>query len=461
MDLTAELPPAPEPAPDTHGAHHARRRAGVWILILVASVLGLIACLAIWVNRQLLSDATSTQANAQLVQDPVIRHAVASYLVDQLYANVDVASQLGDRLPSQLKPLAAPAAAALREPAVTATDFLLSQPQVQSVFASAASNAEQQLINVLENKAGYGVTSGNGTVKVDLSQLIHEVGTQLGIPSSALDKLPAAAGQVTVMQSNQLSLAQRIVAVVRFLGEWLIVLVIALFALAVWLAVGRRREALRSIGWAFVIVGLIVLVARRIIGDYVIGGLSTGTFTTPAQHVWVIQTSMLGDIGWATILYGVLIVIASWLAGPMRPATALRRWVAPVLNRRQSIAWTGVAIAFILVVLWGGTYALRNPWGILTLGALVGAGVWALRLETLREFPDADPEFDVRGRLTAAVGGVRGFASSHRPSGGWRIGQRTSTADELDRLASLHERGVLSDDEFARAKSELLDPGER
>lgn len=458
MDLTTELPasPEPEPAPEQHPA--VRRRIGVWILIVVASVLGLIACLAIWVNRQLLSDATSTQANTQLVQDPVIRHAVASYLVDQLYANVDVSSQLSDRLPSQLKPLAAPAAAALREPAVTATDYLLAQPQVQSVFASAASKAEEQLINVLENRAGYGVSSGNGTVTVDLSQLIRDVGTQLGIPSSALDKLPASAGQVTVMRSDQLSLAQRGVATVRFLGEWLIVVVIALYALAVWLAVGRRRETLRSIGWAFVIVGLVVLVARRIIGDYVIGGISTGTFTTPAQHVWVIETSTLGDIGWATILYGVLIVLASWLAGPMRPATALRRWSAPVLNRRPGIAWTAVAIVFILVVLWGPTYALTNVWGILALGALLAVGVWALRQETLREFPDAEPGFNVRDTLTSAAGGVRGFAAAHRPSGDWRVGRARSTTDELDRLASLHERGVLSDAEFARAKSALLDP---
>jgi hypothetical protein len=436
------------------------RRTAVWILIAVASVLGLVATLSIWVNRQLLSGVTSTQSNTQLVQDPVIRHAVASYLVDQLYANVDVSQQLSDRLPSQLQRLAAPAAAALREPAVTATDYLLSQPQIQSVFASAASKAEQQLINVLENKTGYGVTSGSGNVQVDLSELIRQVGKQLGIPSSALDKLPASAGQVTVMRSDQLSTAQQAVQIVRVLGTWLIVLVIALFALAVYLAIGRRRETLRSIGWAFIIVGLIVLVARRLIGDYVIGSISTGSFTTPAQHVWVLGTSTLGDLGWATILYGVLIVIAAWIAGPMRPAVAVRRWIAPVLNRRPGIAWTAVAIAFILVVLWGGTHALTTPWGILTLGALLAAGVYALRIETLQEFPDAEPGFDVRDTVTSAVGSVRGFASSHRPSFDWRRGGRRAASAELDRLAELHGRGVISDEEFAQAKQRLLEGGD-
>lgn len=34
-----------------------------------------------------------------------------------------------------------------------------------------------------------------------------------------------------------------------------------------------------------------------------------------------------------------------------------------------------------------------------------------------------------------------------------------SLADELARLAELHQRGTLSDDEFARAKARVLSPG--
>jgi hypothetical protein len=433
-----------------------RRRMAIWALIVLASLAGLLAIIALWINRQLLSNSASTQTSAALVQDATVRHALAVYLVDELYANVDVSAQVQQRLPSQLKPLAAPVAAAIRDPAVQAADYLLARPSVQALFVASASNAHAQLIDVLENKTGLGVTTGNGTVKVNLGQLVTEIGTDVGLPASALAKLPPNTGVVTVMRSSQLGLAQTGVSAIRILSVWLVVLVLAMFALALYLAAGIRRQTLRNIGWAFVIVGLIVFVARRLTGDYVIGGLTTSQYQVPAQHVWVISTSTLGDLGWANVFYGVLGVLGAVLAGPTRPATAVRRQVAPVLNERPGLSWTAVGIAYILVVLWGPTYALRNPWGILILGGLLAAGVYAFRRQTLREFPEKSAHRDLRATLVAATGRVRSWWSSRTPASGWRIGHHRSTAEELAHIAALHESGALTDEEFARAKAHIL-----
>ena len=43
--------------------------------------------------------------------------------------------------------------------------------------------------------------------------------------------------------------------------------------------------------------------------------------------------------------------------------------------------------AYLLLVLWGPTYALRTAWGIVGLAALLAAGVLALRHQTLTERP--------------------------------------------------------------------------
>jgi putative oligomerization/nucleic acid binding protein len=434
-----------------------RRRAGVWALVVLGSLAGLLAIVAIWINRQLLSDSASTQTSTALVQDATVRRALSGYLVDQLYANVDVPNELEQRLPSQLKPLAAPAAAALRDPAVQAVDFLLARPSVQALFVASATDAHRQLINVLENKTGLGVTTGNGTVQVNLGQLIRQVGTELGLPTSAVNKLPPNAGVITVMRSDQLGLAQSGVRAIRILSVWLIVLVLALFGLALYLAEGVRRQTLRNIGWAFVIVGLVVFVARRLTGDYVIGGLTTSTYEVPAQHIWVIGTSTLGEIGWATVIYGVIIVLGAGLAGPTRVATAVRRWLAPVLNERPGIAWAAVGVAYLLVVLWGATYALRTPLGIVIIGGLVAAGVYAFRRQTLREFPERTEHRDLRATASAAVDRVRQFASSREPASGWRIRHHRSAAEELAHLAELHSSGALTDEEFARAKAAVLE----
>jgi len=454
--MTDAAPPTQVAVPDGPTNLSGRRRAAVWALIVLASLAGLLAIVAIWINRQLLSDSASTQTSTALVQDATVRRALSGYVVDELYANVDVSAQVEQRLPSQLKPLAAPAAAALRDPAVQAVNFLLARPSVQALFVASASNAHAQLIDVLENKTGVGVTTGNGVVQVNLGQLVRQVGTDVGLPSSALDKLPPNTGLITVMRSNQLGLAQTGVRAIRILSVWLIVLVLAMFGLALYLAEGIRRQTLRNIGWAFVIVGLIVFLARRLTGDYVIGGLTTSTYQVPAQHIWVIGTSTLGDLGWATVLYGVLAVLGATLAGPTRAATAVRRWVAPVLNERPGIAWTAVAVAYLLVVLWGPTYALRTPWGILILGALLAAGVYALRRQTQREFPDATAGRDLRATLLTGVSRVRSWASSPKSAPGWRIGHHRSTTEELAHLAALHESGALTDEEFARAKAHVL-----
>ena len=66
----------------------------------------------------------------------------------------------------------------------------------------------QKLVNVLEDKTGHGISTGNGVVTLDLSQLVTEIGTELGVPASALAKIPPDTGVITVMRSDQLSAAQ-------------------------------------------------------------------------------------------------------------------------------------------------------------------------------------------------------------------------------------------------------------
>jgi hypothetical protein len=258
---------------------------------------------------------------------------------------------------------------------------------VQQLWINASTTAHQRLVNVLENKTGSGIETGNGTVTIDLSPLLTQLGTNLGLPADALARLPPDAGVITIMRSDQLSAAQTGVQAVRALSLWLLVLVLGLYALAVYLARGFRREVLRTIGWSFIGIGLVVLVVRRVAGNYAVDALTQAQYREPAHHVWLIASSILGQIGGAAILYGVVAVLGAMLAGPSGTATTVRRWIAPVLNGRPAIAWSAVGFAFLLLVLWGGTHALRTWWGVVLLGGLVALGVAALQRQTAKEFP--------------------------------------------------------------------------
>jgi hypothetical protein len=369
------------------------RRFLIWTLVVVASLIALIGIATLWVNRQVLDDNSWRDASQDVIADPEIRNALSIFLVNQLYDNADVPAAIENRLPEGAKSLAGTLAGALRQPATNAINQLLARPRVQEFFINASSVAHDKLVNVLENKTGRGITTGSGVVTLDLHQLVTELGEQLGISDERLAKLPADAGVITVMESDQLSALQKGVNAIRVLSAWLLFAVLGLYALAIFLARGHRRETLRNIGWAFAIVGLFVLLIRRVVGNYAIDALASPVNREPVHNVYVIVSSILRQIGIATVAYGLFAVVGAVLAGPTRWATWVRRQIAPTVNDAQAIAWGALAGFVVLLAAWGPTHALRTWWGILLFAGLLAAGLVAFRHQTLREFPqDGSPE---------------------------------------------------------------------
>jgi len=76
------------------------------------------------------------------------------------------------------------------------------------------------------------------------------------------------------------------------------------------------------------------------------------------RTIWSIGTELLDQIAVATIGYGVVMVLAAWLAGPTRVATATRRAVAPYW-RSPVIAYSGLAVVFLILLWWAPTPAWR------------------------------------------------------------------------------------------------------
>lgn len=271
-----------------------RRRILVWALVVVASLIALISILTTWVNRQMFSSASWNKASARLIDDPKIRSALSVYVVNSLYENVDVQGTLAQKLPPNLQGLAGPISGALREPATQAVNFLLQRPRVRALWINANAVAHDKLVAVLENDTSHGISTGNGNVTVDVSQLVSELGTQLGLPAAAVAKLPPDTGVITVMRSDQLATAQTGVRVLHALSVWLLVLVLGMYGLAIYLARGIRRQTLRNVGLAFILVGLLVLVARRLLGNYALDALTSPPYRGATNALYLIETSVRG-----------------------------------------------------------------------------------------------------------------------------------------------------------------------
>ena len=359
-----------------------------WAIVVLAAVIALVAALNVWVKRQALSTDNWTNASAKLLEDERIRSAISIYLVNQLYANVNVSQELQQELPPAVKPLAPQIALGLQQVAIRATDTLLARPRIQQLWKNANRRAHQLLIALLDGKHNVLQSSG-GNVVLNLQPILQQLEQQTGLGSRLQGKLPPDAGKITILKGNQLGAARKSVKVIRVLSYFLIFLVIALYALAMYLSRDRRKILLGA-GVSILLVGLLILVVRRFAGNYLVDQLTNNPNAKSAvTATWAVGTELLRNVGENAIVYGLVVIFAAWIAGPSRPATWCRRVSAPTVREHPVVLYGAVTLVLIIVLLAGPTDGQR-VYPLLFLFALAYVGTEWLRRQMIHEFP-AEP----------------------------------------------------------------------
>jgi hypothetical protein len=433
------LPTAPEPE---RGAHASRGRLLLArVLVVLATILLVVAGLAGYLRYQALDEDTFADTTEELIENDEVREQLGDSIVEQLFANVDVTAAIAERLPENQQGLAAPLAGGLREFADRTVQRLLDRPRGQELLKNALITSHEQLLAVLNDETT-AVTTEGGAVILNLQPLVIQVGEQVAIVGRLAERLPEDTGRIEIMDAEQLETAQDATQLFDTIGLWFWVLPVALAAAAIWLARGARRRMLRAVAIGAIIAGLLLLIARRLAGTYVVDELADSTtIEEAAAEAWDILTALLTDGAWTVIGIGVVALVGVWLAGPSSRAATARGWIAPVLAR-VDVAVGIALVLMLLLVLWGPTAQTRRPAQILALVIVFLIGVLALRRITTREYPDAAPG-DLRAKGEFAWARVRGAPGGDR-------------AGELERLADLRARGVLTEEEFAAEKARLL-----
>ena len=450
MSDPASAPPAPR---------RPVRAIASWVVLVLAAVFLLLTAFAVWIDRVALNTDVFEDTSSALIEDDAIRHAVATRAVDELFTNVDVETELKAQLPADYKSLSGPAAAGLREASYTLVARALEQPRFQQLWSTALSESHRTLVEVLEGDGDTVATEG-GVVTLDLETIVLEASDRIGIRDRVEDQLPEDVGNIEILRSDDLDTAQDTFSILNALAWVIPLLTIALFALAVWLA-GDRRRAVRRIGVAMLLVGVLGLVAANLAGNYLVNELVSDTESrTAAGNAWEIVTVLLRDSFRTMVAIGILILVAAWLAGPGRRAVGARRFAAPAVRNR---VWAYGALGVLgLVLLFVGNVTDFVRFLLVLLLVALGA-VWieAMRRQTLREFPDAtgpDVIDEARSRLSAWWKDARERTTQMRvpatapaaPAGG------SDLTSSLATLADLHARGELTDDEYAAAKARVL-----
>jgi hypothetical protein len=448
--------------------------------VVLGSVLAFLSVFGIWIERQALNTSDWVNTSDQLIANSTIRTSVANYLVDQLYENVDVEQELKSILPGETKQLAGPAAGGLRQVAGDGAEQLLKSSTAQSLWEDANRSAHEQLVAVLEDK-GEAVSTEGGKVTLNLGSLVTNLADQVGIGSNLAEKLPPDAGQVEILRSDQLKTAQNIAVAVKGLALLLSILTLAAFAGAIYLSPGQRWVTVLLSGIGLIAAGFAVIVARHVAGGIVVGQLVANDSVKPAaEATWSIGTSLMTSIATTVIVVGVLFAAAGWLGSPTGSARASRRGIAPVLRDHGPYVYGGLAIVVCIYFLSAPTQNLRSFLTTLIVAGMAAFGIHELRKQTEEEFPDADYATAFGRTRDKVVDAVKGAnlgerAAKLRLPEARRPSEETPTSEaptavvapteedarlgRLERLATLHEKSVLTDEEFAAEKSRVLGNG--
>jgi hypothetical protein len=258
-------------------------------------------------------------------------------------------------------------------------------------------------------------------------------------------------------------------------------------------------------GVGLIVAGLLVVVLRKVAGGIVVDQLVKQENVKPAaEAAWSIGTSLMVSIATTIIIVGAFFAAAGWLASPTGSARGARRVLAPALDRYLPYCYGGLAVILGIYLLSASGVGLRTFLTVVVLGVMAALGLRELSKQTAEEFPgltygevlaptrkavakaaaDAKlgeraaklklPEVkrpsgmslpDVRrgpGRGRERGGGEgggrgdtrRGAAGSEAPT--QVIDDEDARLTRLERLGTLHEKGILSDAEFAAEKARLL-----
>ena len=397
-----------------------------------------------------------SDTSSSLLDNDEIRSAVANRAVDELFANVDVQAEVETQLPEDYKGLSGAATAGLRQASYQIVDRALEQPVFQDLFRVALEESHTTLVQVLEG-GGDRVSTDQGEVTLDLREIIIEAADRIGIGNQVVDRIPADAGQIVVLRSDELDTAQNVFQLLKTLAWVLPLLTLAAFGLAVWLARDRRR-AVRGIGVVLVVVGLVGLAAARLTRNYVVTELvARRDDRTAAGDAWNILTELMRGSFRLMIVVGLLFLLAAWLAGPGRRALTARGWLAPAFQNRVW-AYGVLALLGFALLLSATVVDFSRLLVAVVLVALGATWIELTRRQTLHEFPDAQ--------------GTAFFADTWDRMSGWWQEQRAATkqsaaapiaappatdvATRLQSLADLHTQGALTDEEYASAKARVL-----
>jgi hypothetical protein len=336
------------------------KRITAWVLVVLACILSMLSVVTVFARNQLLNTDTYVKTVAPLASNPAIQTQIAKQVSQNLIRRTNVEARVKDALPPKAGFLAAPVAAGLE----TVTNELalkaVQSKQFYEVWVAANRASHKQLVAVLTGSSEGSVSSKNGKVTLDLSQVELNVKRKLDARGiTVFDKVPAVKGlNFVLFQSDSLVKVQKLTKLLNDLAIVLPIISLLLFAASVVLARNRRRGLVRAAA-GLALSMAVVLVAVAVARNQYISSLSPNQ-SVPANQAVIDTVTATLRLG-LRIIFGVsaFIAVVALLAGNRR----LRAWASRadrpdnpvhrfVVRHRRGLQWGLLGLALLVLVVW-------------------------------------------------------------------------------------------------------------
>ena len=327
------------------------RRGLVGFLVLLSCLLVVLSVTVVWAHRTVLNTPVFVATVGPVLHQPGVDRAVAGRSTAELYTALDVKHRIERALPSKIDFAAGPIAQFSQQAVTSQLTKILASDRFQTIWTQVLTTTHEQLVAVLRGHNTKVLNTSNGYIVLNTVPIINKALGQISgltssltghhvtlptitsaeLPKQAVDKLsralgvnlPSNFGQITLIKSDQLSVAQRGVRAFDRLAILLPILTFLVIVLALWLSVARRRTILQLV----VGTSLLVIVVRRVV-IYEQGALAHSAQNPQVAH------DALGELlqglysGTAWVLWAALaIAVVALVTGPYRWAVAGRHFV--------------------------------------------------------------------------------------------------------------------------------------
>ncbi len=386
------------------------RRGVVGALVAICCILVVLSTTVVWAHRTVLNTDTFVGTVGPVLQHPDVDTVIATRATDQLFMRLQIEMRLRDALPAKVGFAAGPITKTTEGYVSGELAKVLGSDRFHAIWIGTLTTTHESVVAVLRGQKTSTISTANGFIVLNTVPVINRalgsvsglvtglIGKNVSLPTitsaeppkEAVDRLsralgvqlPSNYGQITLVRSTNLAVAQRGVKAFDRLTILLPLLTLVLLAFTLWLSVSRRRTLMQFLVGS----SLLLIVLRRVVLH------EQSALASGANNPHLVQT-ILGDLlhgffvltGWL-LAVALVMLVAALLTGPYRWAVVLRRFVARTWRRgigaisgerrARSIAWLGAhadGLQLVGAVVAGALLLIISIswWNFLIVGVLL------------------------------------------------------------------------------------------